>query len=168
MKKNSVIFAAIAVVLILASNLPLAWGYFSTYTEARGGVLIQPRKTETEIKEPEVSDWTKHVVISNSKDGSPVYVRAKAFCGSEYELEYESDGSWTPGEGGYYYYNGILDPGKDTPELLVKIKNHPKDENGQEFNVVVIYESTPVRHDKDGNPYANWSQTLQAKKGGAE
>lgn len=168
MKKKSVIFAAIAIVLILVSNLPLAWGYFSTYTEARGGVRIRPKKIETEIKEPDVSDWTKHVVITNSKDGTPVYIRAKAFCGSEYELEYESDGSWTLGNNGFYYYNAILDPGKETPELLVKIKEHPKDENGQEFNVVVIYESTPVRYDENGDPYADWSQTLKVRERGAE
>jgi hypothetical protein len=167
LKKKSVIFAAITIVLILAANLPLAWGYFSTYTEARGGVRIQPKKIETEIEEPDISDWTKHVVITNSEDGTSVYIRAKAFCGSEYNLTYEGD-HWKPGADGFYYYDGILEPGMETPELLVKINNHPEEEDGQEFNVVVIYESTPVRYDENGNPYANWSQTLRARERGAE
>ena len=168
MKKKSVIFAAITIVLILAANLPLAWGYFSTYTEAKGGVRIQPRKIETEIKEPEISAWTKHVVITNSADGTPVYIRAKALCGSEYTLTYDGGENWTPGEDGFYYYNKILNPGEETPELLVKINNPPKGENGQEFNVVVIYESTPVRYDENGNPYFDWSQKLKANERGAE
>lgn len=168
MKKKSVIFAAIAVVLVLAANLPLAWGYFSTYTEARGGILIQPRKVETEIEEPEVTNWAKHVVITNSEDGSPMYIRAKAFGGSEYDLTYESDGSWVPGDDGFYYYNNVLDGGNETSELLVKINNRPADEKGQEFNVVVIYESVPVRYDESGNPYADWDQPLQARERSAE
>ena len=67
MKKKSLIFAGIAIILILAANLPLAWGYFSTYTEAKGGIRLQPRKVDTEIKE-DVLDWTKHVIISNTGD----------------------------------------------------------------------------------------------------
>ena len=168
MRKKSVIFAAIAIVLVLAANLPLAWGYFSTYTEARGGVIIQPRKIETEIKEPLVSDWKKHVEITNSEDGSPVYIRAKAFSGSEYNLSYESDGSWELKDDGYYHYKDILNPGESTHELLVKIENHPVDEKGQEFNVVVVYESTPVRYDGNGDPYADWNQPLQAGERSAE
>lgn len=168
MKKKSVIFAAIAVVLVLAANLPLAWGYFSTYTEAQGGKPIQPRREETEIKEPEVTNWAKHVVITNSEDGSPMYIRAKAFGGSEYDLTYESDGSWELGDEGFYYYKNILDAGGETSELLVKINNRPADENGQEFNVVVIYESTPVRYDENGDPYADWDQPLQPRERSAE
>lgn len=168
MKKKSVIFAAIAVVLVLAANLPLAWGYFSTYTEAQGGMPIQSRKVETEIEEPEVTNWAKHLVITNSEGGSPVYIRAKAFGGSEYDLSYESDGSWKLGEGEFYYYKDILNAGGETSELLVKINNRPADEKGQEFNVVVIYESTPVRYDESGNPYADWDQPLQPRERSAE
>ena len=45
-----------------------------------------------------------------------------------------------------------------TEELTVTIKNVPEDvEPGTDFNVVVIYESTPVLYDSDGNPYADWT-----------
>lgn len=168
MKKKSVIFAAIAVVLILAADLPLAWGYFSTYTGARGGMPVQSRKVETKIDEPEVTNWAKHVVITNSEDGSPMYIRAKAFGGSEYNLTYESDGSWELGDDGFYYYKDILNAGGETSELLVRINDRPADEKGQEFNVVVIYESVPVRYDESGNPYADWDQPLQTRERSAE
>lgn len=169
MKKRSVLFAVAVVALILASNLPLAWGYFSTYTEASGRVQIQGRRIDTEIEEPDVSEWTKHVRITNSEDGSPVYIRAKAFCGSEYELVYDGQGHWSQGADGCYYYDGILEAGGKTPELLVKINNPPeKPVDGQEFNVVVIYESTPVRYDANGRPYADWGQVLQARERSAD
>lgn len=35
-----------------------------------------------------------------------------------------------------------------------------KPEDGESFNVIVIYESTPVRYDENGEPYADWSETL--------
>lgn len=168
MKRKSVFLAAAAIVLVLAVNLPLAWGYFSTYTEAKGGVRLQSRKVETVIWE-KVEDWTKHVVIANSADGDPVYVRARAFGASEYRLTYESDGSWADGGDGFYYYNGILHAGEEAPELLVRINQRPAEpEEGQEFNVIVVYETTPVRYDKDGRPYADWNQKLQTGEGGAE
>ncbi len=167
MKKRPLVFAAIAIILILAANLPLAWGYFSTYTEAKGGVRLQPRETDTEIKE-DVSDWTKRVVISNTGEEA-LYIRARAFAGSEYKLTYTTGGNWTAGNDGFYYYNDILKPGQETPELLVKIENPPENPvEGQEFNVVVVYESTPVRYDEAGNPYADWDRKLKARERSAE
>ena len=169
MKRKSIVLAAAAAVLALAVSLPLAWGYFSTYTEAKGGVRLQNRRVETDIKE-EVKEWVKHVTITNSQDGGPVYVRARAFAGGGYELTYLSeDGSWRDGGDGFYYYNGILGPGEETPELQVKINNIPEDAvEGQEFEVVVVYETTPVRYDQAGNAYADWSQQLQARERSAE
>lgn len=168
MKKSAILLAAAAAVLVMTASLPLAWGYFSTYTEAKGGIPLQPWEHETQIRE-EVYDWQKHVVISNSADASPVYVRAKAFGGDEYGLTYETGDSWTLEEDGFCYYNGILQPGEETTELLVTIRNLPEDpEKGQEFNVVVIYESTPVRYDEAGAPFADWDGKLQAEEGGAD
>lgn len=167
MKKKSIFLAALAVILVLGASVPFAWGYFSTYTEARGGIRLTPWKQETQIKE-EVSNWTKHVVITNSAEGSPVYIRARAFAGSEYQISYEAGDSWTLQNDGFYYYNSILGPGEETPELLVKINKPDESEEEQEFNVVVVYESTPVRYDAQGNPYAGWDQKLEARERSAE
>ncbi len=167
MKKSAILLAVVAAVLVMAANLPLAWGYFSTYTEAKGGVPLLPWENETEIRE-EMYDWQKHVVISNAEDSGPVYVRAKAFGGDEYGLTYETGDSWTLGDDGFCYYNAILQPGEETPELLVTIHNLPEDpEKDQQFNVVVVYESTPVSYDEAGNPFANWDERLRAEEGGA-
>ena len=167
MKKKSVILAVLAVILVLTANLPLAWGYFSTYTEARGGIRMQSLEIDTDIKE-EVSDWTKHVAILNRGD-VPVYVRARAFAGSEYNLVYDTGGNWTLGDDGFFYYNNVLNPGETTPELLVKIENPPKDPTeGQEFNVVVVYECIPVQFDASGEQYADWNMKLTARERSAE
>ena len=80
--------------------------YFTTYTEASGGVTLNMGFSETIPKE-DFSNWTKHVSVENTGDYD-CYVRVKALAGSKYQdgLQYsDSDGKWTPGEDGYYYYS---------------------------------------------------------------
>ena len=127
---------------------------------------------ETEITE-DFADWTKKIEISSREDSEPVYIRARAFC-AEYSLEYSGDG-WirvppklpaAEETGDYwYYYDGILEGGKTTSPLNVMIKDVPKKENedpdknpeiGDRFNVIVIYESIPVKYDSDGTRYQPW------------
>lgn len=95
-------------------------------------------------------------------DSEPVYIRVKAFCGSEYSLVFSDEsGKWTPGEDGYYYYSDIVNGGGTTDELLVKIENVPEDvTDADSFNVVVVYESTPVLYREDGTPYADWNSKV--------
>ncbi|MEY8517084.1 hypothetical protein AALC25_09180 [Lachnospiraceae bacterium 29-84] len=154
MKKKSIFLAAAAAVLVSASTVGSAWAYFTTYAEAAGGYTIS-LGDETQVKE-EFSDWTKHVTITSEEGSEPVYVRAKAFSGSEYKLIYsDKSGKWSPGDDGYYYYSDILNGGESTEELLVKIENIPED--AANFDVVVVYESTPVKYEEDGTPYADWN-----------
>ena len=159
---KSKILALLAVVMILGAGIGTAYGYFTTYTEAAGGYTIW-LGDETEIEET-FSAWTKHVIIASEEDSQPVYIRAKAFCGSEYELEYiDESGKWTLEADGYYHYSDIVYGGESTEELLVRIGNIPEEiTEPAEFNVVVIYESTPVRYDTAGNPYADWTVTLDS------
>ena len=145
----------VAVVLVLTVSLPIALAYFTTYTEAKGGLELRPWTIE--IKE-KVENWTKHVVISNSEDGAPSYVRVKAFAGNEVNLTYLPDEKWELGDDGYYYYQDILQPGEDTSELLVKFEKPEDPVDGQEFNVIVVYETTPVQYDAAGQPFADWSK----------
>jgi hypothetical protein len=119
--------------------------------------------------EETVVNWVKYITITNEGDGQSVYVRATAFAGSQYLLTYsDGSGSWTPGSDGYYYYQDILAPGESSEQLLVRIDNIPED--AVDFNVVVVYESTPVLYDADGNPYADWDQkvVLSTEEGGVE
>lgn len=173
MKKVNVCLTALAVVLVLGAGLHNIWAYFTTYAEAQGGYVIE-LGDRTHFEE-RFSDWTKRLAVTSKTDSQPVYVRAKAFCGVEYSLVYEdAEGKWNLNEAdGYYYYSDILYAGQSTSELLVKIdgiklqrETDPQTgetiytndslEAGDQFNVVVIYESTPVRYDGNGNPYADW------------
>ncbi len=167
MKKLSVFAALLVAVMVAFSSLPAAWGYFTTYTQARGGLRLD-FANRTEIYE-EVSDMTKHLTIQNFEDSSPVFVRARGFSDSSHPLTYSApDGGWEDGGDGFWYYTKPLQPGETTTKLDVKI-NLPtgEPEEGDQFNVVVVYESTLALYDADGNPYADWSVILDTHEEGA-
>lgn len=170
MKKKGMFLAALAAALTLTASVGSAWAYFTTYAEAKGSYTISLKGHETTVSE-NFSAWTKEVTVANSADSDPVYVRARAFCGSGYDLIYSDEsGRWTPAEDGYYYYNSILAGGDSTEKLLVKIEGIPEDaREGDDLNVIVVYETTPVRYSENGEPYADWSATLDTGtvKGGA-
>jgi hypothetical protein len=155
--------AAVCVLaLVIGARVGTAWAYFTTYAQAQGGYTIQ-LGDRTEIFES-FSAWTKHVVITADEDSQPVFVRVKAFCGSAYNLIYSDEGGlWTPGADGYYYYGEPLNGGQSTQELQIYINDVPDEiTDPTAFNVVVIYETTPVRYDQAGTAYADWAVTLDA------
>lgn len=170
MKCKNVLLAMTACMLILSAGAGSAWAYFTTYTEARGGYAIQlgSQSTVTET----LDRWTKHVTVTNDAASGPVFIRAKAFAGSQYELVYSSGtGKWTEGADGYYYYSDIVEAGGSTEEALdIRIDNVPDDvKDGDHFDVVVVYESTPVVY-KDGEASADWNAELvtgSTERGGA-
>lgn len=158
MKKKSIFLLALSIALILATSINSALAYFTTYVQAKGGYIIHLGGTDIE---EEFSNWTKRVVITNDPNGQPVYVRARAFAGNTYTLLYDGNG-WKDGGDGYYYYDKILLAGVETSELSVRIDDVLTGDavaEGDHFNVIVIYETTPVQYDANGKPYANWSNT---------
>ena len=162
-KRGSRFLFGLAGALALAAGAGTANAYFTTFAEAQGGVVIR-LGDRTEIEEA-CSEWTKSIVITSNPDSQPVYIRARAFCGSVYELEYISpSGKWTLNEAdGFYYYNDIVYGGASTDVLEIKIGNIPETpEPGQGFNVAVIYESTPVRYHAGGEAYADWTVILDS------
>lgn len=164
MKKcKNILLAMTACMLILSAGAGSAWAYFTTYTEARGGYVLRlgSQSTVTET----LDSWTKHVTVTNDASSGPVFVRAKALAGSQYELAYQSaGGKWTAGEDGFYYYSDILEAGGSAEVLDIKINNVPADaKDGDSFNVVVVYESTPVIY-TDGKASADWNQILDSSK----
>lgn len=168
MKKKNICLAAFAAVLILAGSAGSAWAYFTTYVEAQGTQTIM-LGDQTAVEEPDVSDWTKHVVVASKEGSQPVYVRVKAFSGSQYPLNYSGSAKWTPGAGGYYYYSDILNAGGKTEELLIKITGVPEEiKEAMELNVAVIYETTPVLYDENGDPYADWNKDVTVEGGNNE
>lgn len=164
MKKKTWFLAAAAVILALTAAVDDAWAYFTTYAQAKGGYTLSLGDKTT--VEEEFSAWTKHVVIANSEDSEPVYVRVKAFCGSEYALVYsDENGKWSPGGDGYYYYKDVVNGGGATDELLVKIEQVPEDvSDASQFHVVIVYETVPVLYREDGTPYADWTQKAETGK----
>lgn len=160
MKKRSIVIAVLAVVLVLGGNIGSALAYFTTYAKASGGYTIH-LGAQTEIEE-RVSNWTKHVTVTVEDGSEPVYVRVKAFAGSQYALTYsDENGNWTLGDDGYYYYALPVSGGGSTEELLIQIGNVPE-EDVDSFHVAVVYETTPVLYDSNGAPYGDWTVTLDS------
>lgn len=138
----------------------VAFGYFTSNASAEGGFVLR-LTPDTEIHET-YGSRAKHVRISNSEESVPLYVRARAF--SSMPVAY-SGGSWDEKDDGWLYCVAILEPGSETPTLDVSI-TFPTDgtddsETGDEHDVIVVYETVPVRHDESGNPLdaeACWSK----------
>lgn len=154
--KKSLCLAAAALTLTAGISAGTAMAYFTTYTEASGGVTLNMGFSETIPKE-DFSNWTKHVSVENTGDYD-CYVRVKALAGSKYQdgLQYsDSDGKWTPGEDGYYYYSDLIAPGESTSVLDIQIDSKESDAS---FNVVVVQESTKVLYNENNEPYADWTQ----------
>ena len=159
MKHKFLLPAALAFALILGVSVQSAMAYFTTYASAVGGYSITLSGSDTDMDE-DFSGWQKRVVVSNTEGSMPVFVRARAFSGDAYTLTYSGEG-WTPGSDGYYYYTPMLEGGAVTTELLVNISGVPEDvQSGDNFNVIVVYETTPVLYNEAGEPYADWSVTL--------
>lgn len=155
---KAIVLAAIVMVVLVAltATVGTTLAYFTTYATAKGYVEVSLEE-QTQIKE-DFSQWTKHLTIANQGENSrPVYVRAKAFGGEQYTLTYSGSG-WSQNADGYYYYGSILNPGDTANVLDVKIDGIPKD--AVDFNVIVVYETTPVIYDANGNPSADWNNIL--------
>lgn len=176
MKKRTMlgksVLALSAAALVAAAGLGSAYAYFTTYVGATGGYTLN--LGDRTVIEEEVSNWIKHFRITSREDSEPIYVRARAYSGEIYNLEYSNPesapegapgGTWIPGADGFYYYSNedgslrIVEGGESTSELLIEITNPPQDHTVS-FNVVVVYESTPVQYTEDGAPYADWTKKL--------
>ena len=160
MKRLNILLSGLLLVMILSTSIGTALAYFTANTQAEGAVPITLGDRE-EINE-DFDNWVKHVTITSDEDSEPVFIRAKVFYSVASGLTTSISGSgWSLGEEGHYYYSEIVKGGETTSVLDVAIGNIPQDaEEGDEFNVVVIYESTPVRYEADGTAYADWDHIL--------
>ena len=176
-KKGLTVLAPAALALVLAAGIHVgdALAYFTTCASASGRVQIGLDFTETETGD-DVRDWTKHISIENTGT-SACFVRVKVLAGEKYQkyLSYtsEREGSWELREDGYWYYDRALEAGEKTAELLAaldraQLKADTEEGGREEFNVIVVQESTPVLYDSTGNPYADWTMEAEGAKEGAE
>lgn len=172
MNKRKLVLILLVFALITCANIQPAIAYFTTFTYAKGSHPIYLRDT-TRIEE-QFSNMTKHVRISSDANSEPVWVRAKVFYAyqgiDEIKINEAGNPKWQEGEtddNGYVYYN-YSDPlpgGGKTDELTVTIYAKSKEiinpDDGDQYNVIVTYESTPVRYDEDGNRLpADWNTKL--------
>ena len=160
MSKKTIGLLVVSLLLVACVGVGSALAYFTTYTEAKGGVELSLGFADTEIDET-VEKGMKIVSIKNAEDAAECYVRVKVIVSEQYKdlvkySEPENAGKWTPGVDGYYYYSDIVAPNGVTSELVVllsDVSNFATDD----FNVIVIQESTPVLYDENGEAYADWN-----------
>jgi len=163
MKKRNLILIGAAAVMILTASVPSALAYFTTYVSAKGmkDVVLGDRTT---LEEPEPKNWTKVITIKADEDSEPVYVRANAFAPDDYTLTFSGEG-WSQGEEGWYYYSTPISKGGAAAALNVKIDKaggFDSEDIGSNFNVVVVYEYTPVLYKEDTlEPYADWTKRVE-------
>lgn len=140
-RKNKILIASILVLLMVVS-VPSVLAYFSTYTSAKGTKVLSMRN-ETEMVET-VEGNVKTVQIKASNNSSPVLVRVKAFSPDFVQLVPNLGANWVDGEDGYFYYELPISSGEQTSEIKFEVKTDTPSTTkpGDEFHVVIIYEST--------------------------
>lgn len=181
MKKRKWLLAALAVALVLSAGIGSAWAYFTTYAAAEGGLVLD-LGSRAELYEG-FQSWTKEFQVLNKADSKePIYVRAQYYGPEEYyvgvtpdrqavSLSYEVTGEgWIDGGDGYWYYTQAVAPGERTGVLNVKINgarlsgDATPPEDGESFNVVIVYETVAVTYTESGEPVgaqgADWSGVL--------
>lgn len=153
-KKNKILCSicagALAVCLITGAKAERSTAYFTAYDSVNGGKTVAQVSTTTVTEE--LVNFTKTVRVENTGD-VPCYARVKFFAGSEISFEYSGDG-WNPGGDGYVYYNPEVAAGATTGDLIATVVVPEGYE--EDFNVIVVQESTPVLYDEAGEPYADW------------
>ncbi len=162
MRKSKILMTALALASVLVLTVGTAMAYFTDHTSASGSTPIT-LGSKTTIVEPTVevneTEAEKTIVVSNEGPES-CYVRVKAFWGSELDVVMVKDAYWTEAPAGTYTYSEILAAGEDTSAhpLKLTISGLPETANeGDTLNVVVVYESTKVTYDENGDPEApNW------------
>lgn len=158
---RSVILTAAAAALTASLSVGSALAYFTTYCAAEGSVTMNMGFTDTEIDET-VDSTGKHVTIRNTGEYD-CFVRVRVFAPDITNAGYTPGDGWTQ-DGDYWYYTPVLAPGAETSELLVTY-DFPEGEDQEdypEFNIVAIYECTPVVYDENGNPYGDWDYVITA------
>lgn len=169
LNKKGLCLAGAALLLAGSVTVGSAMAYFTTYATASGGAQISLGFTETVPREEfPIVDWTKRISVENTGTVD-CFVRVKIFAGEKFREHLDqniSGESWTKGQEPdgngyyYYYYDDVVPAGESTQnQLTAHIDNM---ESTEDFNVIVVQESTPVLYDADGSPYADWNVVLDS------
>ena len=187
------LLTATAIMLVMSATMGIAWAYFTTYTTAKGGVTL--RFGHEEHIQEYFKNWNKRVDIQITKDSKPVFVRARGY--SSYDLTYSDseidvrnnpnaqtvNENWRYMSDGWAYYSKVLEPGANADgtstadPLYVQIHNVPVEniqgvDNKDPFNVIIVYETTEVEYDANGqaiNPWdADWDAKVDTSRAGGD
>lgn len=169
MKKRHIILTVLAIVFVLSSSIGTAMAYFTTFVTAKGGYVLA-LGNHTEITE-HYGKGLKTLSITNTgaAGGYPVFVRVRAFAGDDYTLKPVADGTdaasakWNinPSFSGisneYWYYKEAIFGTEKTNDLKIEIVHSESAKTkewheGDERNIIVVYESTPAIYKSTGEP----------------
>lgn len=163
--RNTLVLSLLALALILCTVISPTLAYFTDQDQATGAIPIS-LSGKTEIRDS-YDELIKTVAIENTK-GRDVWIRMVVAVGETYidygyvDITY-GDG-WTDGGDGYWYYGSPVSAGSATSNVIVDISKIPTkdlDPAWTEFNVAVLYETTPVQYKADGTTQpANWDIIL--------
>ena len=167
--RNTLVLSLLALALILCTVISPALAYFTDQDQATGAIPIS-LSGKTEIID-DFKDGKKTIAIQNLK-GRDVWVRMLVDYGENPYVGISPGAGWEDGGDGYWYYNSPISsspPNNATSDFIVDISGVPvpiPTENEElpqmEFNVAVLYETTPVQYKENGDPVkpANWKIPL--------
>lgn len=164
MKRNSIVLAIFAAVLVLGMSMGRAWSYFTDSDTAEGSLSLSVKPSST--IEEENTPGTKTIRIKNTSQTVPVWVRARVYANPK--LGATASGSKWKGEiVSWYTYEEPLSAGAQAEPLTIKfnlarpydkLQNPDGAHDGDETNVIVIYECVPTQYDAHGEPLpASWN-----------
>ncbi len=155
MKRNKLAVTMLAVMLVLGMGVGTAWSYFTDSTTAEGSVSVHVKPTTTITEEN--GPGTKTIRIRNTSENVPVYVRARVYAADELGANASGSG-WSGSIDAWYDYDEPLAVGSETQPLNVSFALKHEARDGDETNVIVVYECVPVTYDADHNPLpASWN-----------
>lgn len=166
MKKKQWIGLTALTALVLTVSVPNALAYFTTYASASGRVEIS-LEAETEIVENLPGSNMKEVQVQLDPDSQPVYVRVRAFGGSAFPIDVQPGVNWHQA-GEYWEYGVPLYPeeGRNITQTIVFSIDYEHNDDAQDFNIIVVSESIPVRFDENGDSLpADWDRTIEIERG---
>lgn len=140
-KTRATILICLAAAIAVMSSA-VCYAYFTDYEEAKGGAVVHLNGS-SEIHE-EADDDGKVVEIENTGE-TDLLVRAGIY-GDNLTVEAPSE-DWIEGSDGFWYYKSILKAGEKTSRINVTIDKKKAEEEGHDFDIVVIHESARVIYD---------------------
>jgi predicted ribosomally synthesized peptide with SipW-like signal peptide len=159
MKRSNLVLAILAVMLVLGMSVGKAWSYFTDSDSAEGTLTlsVQPSSEIEEHNDPGM----KTIRIRNTSQAVSVWVRARVYANPKLGASASGD-NWQGDIVSWYEYGVPLSAGAEAEPLYVKFHlPRPYDEqqgegalDGDETNVIVVYEYLPTQYDTEGKPLA--------------